>query len=199
MQNTISENPLSAKRFLIQLNYIYSISLLLLIAFILSAALYLQFFYNEIPCPLCLLQRAAYLGIDFSIMLNLRNNYSLRHDGLALLVTVILLIVSTRQTLLDIYPRPGHEYIGTAILGLHMPVWSIVISVLLLSIYAFKFCIFGYIKDMENIRLESFPILKFSAGVVMWFIITLCAVNLVSSYIQCGLQSCHTAGYRLLE
>lgn len=198
MQNTIPENSLSTK-YLIQLHYIYSISLLLLIAFILSAALYLQFVYNEIPCPLCLLQRVAYLGIGFSIMLNLRNNYSLRHDGLMLLVTVILLIISTRQTLLDIYPRPGHEYIGTAILGLHMPVWSIIISVLLFSIYALKFCIFGYIKDLENISLASFPILKFSAVVVMWFIIALCSVNLVSSYIQCGLQSCHTTGYRLLE
>lgn len=198
MQNNLPENPLSTNHFLVQLNYIYSISLLLFITLILSAAFYLQLVYNELPCPLCLLQRVAYLGIGFSLMLNLRNNYSLRHDGLAMIVTVILLIISTRQTLLDIYPRPGHEYIGTAILGLHMPVWSIVISVLLLSIYALKLCMFGYVKEMENTRLESFPILKICAGIVMWFIIALCAGNLVSSFIQCGLQSCHTTGYRLL-
>ena len=46
-----------------------------------------------------------------------------------MLFALLLLIVSVRQTLLDITPRPGHSYVGSAVFGLHMPVWSVIISV----------------------------------------------------------------------
>lgn len=181
------------------LHYLFSLAVIFLIAFILTTAFYLQIVYNEIPCPLCLLQRIAFLGICFAIMLNLRMHHSIRHEGLTLLITIILLIISTRQTLLDIYPRPGHEYIGTTIFGLHMPVWSIVISVLLLLAYSLRFIMLGYSDHLKNTTLQAHPILNDIAIILMWYIITLCALNLLSAFLQCGLGSCHTFGYKLLS
>lgn len=48
-----------------------------------------------------------------------------------------------RQTLLDIVPRPGHAYVGSAVLGLHMEVWFVFIAVALLLDFALRFALFG--------------------------------------------------------
>lgn len=183
---------LTSKNNIIQLNYIYSLLILAAMAFILTTALYMQLVYNEYPCPLCLLQRVAYFGVCFGVMLNLRNGYSMRYEGLTLLVIILLLIISTRQTLLDIYPRPGHEYIGSAFLGLHMPVWSIVFSILLLLAYAIRFCILGFGDYLSEPPLNSHPKTALLANILAWFIIALCGVNVLSTFFQCGFSSCHT-------
>lgn len=190
------QTRLTSENNITQLNYIYSLLILIFMAFILTAALYMQLMYNELPCPLCLLQRAAYFGICFGIILNLRNGFSLRHEGLTLLAIVLLLIISTRQTLLDLYPRPGHEYVGTAILGLHMPVWSIVFSVVLLLAYAIRFSILGYSDNLRISRLESYPKTALLARIIIWYVIVLCIYNVISTFMQCGFDSCHTFGYR---
>src|SRR5262249_1360556 len=119
--------------------------------------------------------------------------------GLSLISIVFLLIISMRQTLLDIYPRPGHEYIGTAILGLHMPVWSIVFSVLLSLAYALRFSILGYADYLSNAQIESYLKTKWITSILVWWLILLCGFNLVFVFLQCGFGSCHTFGYYLLQ
>ena len=106
------------------LNEAFMLGMMAVIAAILTAAMTLQYGRGELPCPLCLLQRVAMLGVCFGLMQNFRTGFSDRNLGFSLLFAVFLLVVAVRQTLLDIYPRPGHEYVGSAILGLHMPVWS---------------------------------------------------------------------------
>jgi disulfide bond formation protein DsbB len=189
----------SSEENLIFLNHIYSLGMLLAIAFILIAALVMQFVFSELPCPLCLLQRIAFLGMSFGVILNLRIGYSIRHEGLTMIMTILVLIISVRQTLLDIYPRPGHQYIGTAIFGLHMPVWSIVFSMLFLLAYAFRFSILGYGDYLSRARTELNPTIQLISTILIWVIISICAINLLSSFVQCGLASCHTFGYRLLS
>ncbi len=84
-----------------------------------------QLFAGELPCPLCLLERLCMFGIALGVVLNLRAGVFRPQNGPVpdLRRAVLMLIIAVRQTLLDIYPRPGHAYIGSAILGLHMPVW----------------------------------------------------------------------------
>ncbi|CDZ78944.1 disulfide bond formation protein B [Legionella massiliensis] len=183
---------LSSENSLTQLNYIYSLLILAAMAFILTTAMYMQLVYSEYPCPLCLLQRVAYFGVCFGVILNLRNGYSMRYEGLTLLSTILLLIISSRQTLLDIYPRPGHEYIGSAFLGLHMPVWSIVFSILLLLAYAIRFCILGFGDYLTKSSLKSYPKTALLAGMLMWLVIVLCGLNVLSTFFQCGFSACHT-------
>ncbi len=96
-----------------RLNDLFLFAMMLVIAGILTFAMILQYRDGEIPCPLCLLQRVAMFGVCLGIILHFRDGTSARNDGVSLLFALFLLIVSARQTLLDIVPRPGHSYIGS--------------------------------------------------------------------------------------
>jgi disulfide bond formation protein DsbB len=188
----------STQQFIALLNYLYLLAIMLVIAGILTAAMTLQYAKGELPCPLCLLQRVAMFGVCFGIIENFRRGFSYQNTGHSLLFTVFLLVVAVRQTLLDIYPRPGHDYIGSAILGLHMPVWSIIIALCLLTAYATKLAMLGGDEYLEEIPASRFPLVARLGDVVSLYVIVICAVNFASVVLQCGLEECHTFGYRLL-
>src|ERR1700733_9883234 len=103
--------------------------MLTVLAAILTAAMVMQYASGEIPCPLCLLQRVAMFGCCFGLIEQLRSSNSERGTGIALIFAVLLLVISVRQTLLDLFPRAGHDYVGSAIFGIHLPVWSVIIAV----------------------------------------------------------------------
>jgi hypothetical protein len=157
-----------------------------------------QYVLGEVPCPLCLLERAALFGVCFGIMQNFRHGFSYRNTGISLVFAILLLVVAARQTLLDIYPRPGHEYVGSAIFGLHMPVWSIVIALTILIAVAVKMAIVGGDEYLEKADPRSFPLVDTIAGFLSVYVIVILAINLVSAILQCGLGECHTYEYKLL-
>ena len=177
------------------LNDLFQLAMMATMAAILTAAMVLQYYDNEIPCPLCLLQRVAMFGVCFGIIMHFRRGYSARNDGVSMLFALLLLIISARQTLLDIYPRPGHAYIGSAVLGLHMPVWSIVIAVAILFAFAVKFAALGGEHPRDP---QPAPALGRLAGMLSLYVVTLCLINFGSVILQCGTDACHTSGYRLL-
>jgi disulfide bond formation protein DsbB len=179
------------------LNELFGLGMIAVIASVLTAALYMQYGRGELPCPLCLLQRVAMLGACFGLMLNFRSGFSDRNLGYSLLFSVFLLVVAVRQTLLDIYPRPGHAYVGSAVLGLHMPVWSVLIAVALISAFALKLCIIGSEDGARSPDRRS--IVGRLAMVVSLYVIGLALVNFGSVVAQCGLGECHTTGYALLK
>lgn len=188
-----------ASRILACLNYLYLLLMMLVLAGVLVAAMTLQYANGELPCPLCLLQRIALFGVCFGIMLNFRHGFSFRNTGVSMLFCLFLLIVSVRQTLLDIYPRPGHEYIGSAVFGLHMPVWSVVIAVALLTAYSVELAIIGAHSRSREIGVASFPSIARLASILSICVIALCGINFVSVVLQCGFSQCHTFGYQLLQ
>lgn len=177
------------------LNDLFLMAMMLAMAGILTVAMIFQYYLGEIPCPLCLLQRVAMFGVCFGIILHFRHGHSGRNDGFCMLFAMLLLIVSARQTLIDIYPRPGHSYIGSAVFGLHMPVWSIVIAVTILLAFAVKFAVLG-----DPLRDPQFsPILGRLARLLSVYVIALCLINFASVIVQCGVDACHTTEYRLLR
>jgi disulfide bond formation protein DsbB len=178
------------------LNDLFLFAMMLTIAGILTMAMIFQFYGGEIPCPLCLLQRVAMFGVCYGIILHFHHGYSARNAGVSMLFALFLLIVSVRQTLLDIYPRPGHGYIGSAILGLHMPVWSVVIATAILLAFATKLAVL----DGEHLR-DPQPSPGFGrlARLLSLYVIAICLINLVSVILQCGAGACHTFGYKLLS
>lgn len=178
-------------------NYVYQLLILLAFAGVLTTALVLQYAYGELPCPLCLLQRVAMFGICFGIMLDFRRGFSYQNVGFSLLFAIFLLVLSVRQTVLDIYPRPGHSYIGSAVLGLHMPVWSIIIAILVLAAYAVQLCVLGRDTGLPLVEAKSYPALKRIGEGVSLYVLALCAVNFISVFAQCGFGECHTTGYAL--
>jgi disulfide bond formation protein DsbB len=176
------------------LNDLFLLAMMLTLAGILTMAMVLQYREGEIPCPLCLLERAAMFGVCFGIILHFRHGYSVRNDGFCMLFTLLLLIVSARQTLLDIYPRPGHSYIGSAVLGLHMPVWSVIIAVAILLAFAVKLAVLGGASPSA----PPSPVLGRVGRLLSLYVVAICLINFGSVILQCGTGACHTSGYRLL-
>jgi disulfide bond formation protein DsbB len=186
----ITESPV-----VIALGRLILLLMLLALAAIISAAMAIQYAFGELPCPLCLLQRVAMFGVCFGIIQQLRNGTSERSTGLSLIFTILLLVISVRQTLLDLFPRPGHEYIGSAIFGIHMPVWSVLIAMALLLGFAVKLALFGgshAVPETEGKRMS-----RFIQGLCI-YVIVICAINFLSVVLQCGFGECHTSGYKLL-
>jgi disulfide bond formation protein DsbB len=188
-------NSATSARLPATFNDLFLFAMMLTMAAILTAAMVLQYYDNEIPCPLCLLQRVAMFGVCFGIIMHFRRGYSARNDGVSMLFAHFLMIVSVRQTSLDIYPRPGHSYIGSAVLGLHMPVWSVVIAVAILFAFAIKFAVLGgeHLRDQPPL-----PALGRLARLLSLYVIAIGVINLGSVILQCGADACHTSGYRLL-
>ena len=178
-------------------NEVFMLAMMAVIAAILTAAMVMQYGHGELPCPLCLLQRVAMLGVCFGLMQNFRNGFSDRNLGYSLLFSVFLLIVAVRQTLLDIYSRPGHEYVGSAVLGLHMPVWSILIAVALITAFAAKLCVIGT-EDGSRPPERTSLVGRAATGLSL-YVIAIALINFGSVVVQCGLGQCHTTGYTLLK
>jgi len=109
---------------------------------ILAGALYVQFFFDEAPCPLCLLQRAAFVNISIALILNLRYGERVSHWAMVILSACVGIAVSIRQICLHVTDPKGF---GSAILGLHLYTWcfigfsiAIVGSALILLVYSPK-------------------------------------------------------------
>ena len=186
-----TEAPIS-----IALDRLILVLMLLILAAILTAAMVMQYAFGEIPCPLCLLQRFAMFGCCFGLVQQLRSGTSERGTGISLIFSILLLVISVRQTLLDLFPRPGHEYIGSAIFGIHMPVWSVFIAVALLLGFAVRLALFGGPRSVP--AAEGSPIRRLTGGLAI-YVVFICAINFLSVLVQCGMGDCHTSGYRLLQ
>jgi disulfide bond formation protein DsbB len=172
------------------------VAMLTLLAAILTAAMAMQYVLGEIPCPLCLLQRVAMLGCCFGLIRQLRPGDAERGTGIALISALLLLVISVRQVLLDIYPRAGHDYVGNAVFGLHLPVWSVIIAAALLFGLALRLILFGAVRDTANAQ-AALPRILIQPLVI--YVVAICAINLLSVIAQCGFGQCHTSGYWLFH
>ena len=188
-------NATGASSIVDALDRLILVFMLAVLAAILTAAMVMQYASGEIPCPLCLLQRVAMFGCCFGLIVQLRSDNSERGTGVALIFAVLLLVISVRQTLLDLFSRPGHEYIGSAVLGIHLPVWSVIIAVALLLGFAIRLALFGGTRRTVAERNSLRPV----AHLLGIYVIAICAINFLSVIAQCGLDQCHTFGYRLFQ
>ena len=163
------------------LSGLFLLAMLLGLVVVLTTAMVLQYSFGEIPCPLCLLQRFAIFGCCFGLIKQLHSD-SESGTGISLIFSILLLVISARQTLLDIVPRPGHEYVGSAIFGIHMPVWSIFIALALLIGLAVRLTLFGGLRSAPAV--ESQLIRRSDQGLAIYVVI-ICLVNFLSVIVQC--------------
>ena len=189
------QSNIEGTKIIVKLSDICITGLLLVLATILTAAVIIQYGFGEVPCPLCLLQRLAMFGICFGLIHHFQLESAARGVGLALVSAVFLLFISGRQTLIDIYPRPGHSYVGSAVLGLHMPVWSVLIALSVISALSIQIAVLG------ELQLRRDDLSPKVVRIVRWtglYVIMLSVINVASVILQCGLDACKTDGYRLL-
>ena len=86
-----------------------------------------QLWFRDLPCPICILQRAGFIAAGFGIALNLIFGPRPSHYGLAILSAVVGGIMSADQVLHYIVPGSGSY--GNAIFGLHLYSWALIMFV----------------------------------------------------------------------
>ncbi len=167
---------------------LYGVSGILLFAFV------WQFAFNELPCPLCLLQRAAFVLVGIGFFLNVRFGASSLHYGLVLLGAVGGMVASGRQVLLHI--APGDPGFGSPFLGMHFYTWALIAFIAVIVFCAIMLIIDRHRTDQATVR-EAAGL----AVVAMWLFFALTVGNLVSTTLECGLGPCadDPVAYELLQ
>ena len=108
-----------------EIAYILNIVSLAGITAISLAAIAIQFLLNELPCPLCLLQRAGILAIGIGYLMNLMLGCKSRYIALSTFAAIFTMFFAIRQVLLHI--TPNSTGYGDIILGAHMYSWVVIV------------------------------------------------------------------------
>ncbi len=150
---------------------------------VLIAAFAMQFERNDLPCPLCLLQRAFMCALAIGPILNLRFGPRPSHYALSMLAALAGAAVSVRQILLHILPGdPGY---GSATFGYHYYTWAFilfVVALLLLSLIL--------LLDAQFDAADPPPTTGLAARVAVLLAIGLTAANILSTLAICGFAAC---------
>src|SRR6476620_3441444 len=153
------------------------------VALVLAAAFAAQLLLDELPCPLCLLQRIQFALLAVGPVLNVRFGPRPSHYAASLLVAAAGAAFATRQILLHIMPGdPGY---GTALLGYHYYTWALVgccAAILLLS----AMLLFAHQFAPDDVPERP----GFVASLAVWLMIAIVALNVVSTLLQCGFGAC---------
>ncbi|KVC71732.1 disulfide bond formation protein B [Burkholderia ubonensis] len=145
-------------------------------------AFYYQLALGELPCPLCLLQRAGLILIGLGFMLNVRFGVRNAHYGLVLLAALATGMIATRQVLLHI--TPGSGVYGSALLGLHFYTWAAITAVFTVLFVAVMLMLPRREQPTSPRRVDRLG----KAGIALFFI--LIAANLGSTLLECGYGQC---------
>jgi disulfide bond formation protein DsbB len=166
------------------------------IALVLAAAFAAQLWLNELPCPLCLLQRIQFALLAVGPMLNVRFGPRPSHYAISLLTAAAGAGFAMRQVLLHIMPGdPGY---GSALLGYHYYTWAFIGFAVAIVLIAAMLLFDGQFKDDG-----AAPPLRANAFVqgAVWLVIGLTALNVASTLLECGFGACpdNPVNYQLLK
>lgn len=155
---------------------LYAIALILLAAFV------FQFILDELPCPLCLLQRVAFAALAIGPVLNLRYGPRASHYALSLIAAVIGAGIAMRQVLLHI--MPGDAGYGSAIFGYHYYTWAFVVFAAAIVLIAVVM-----LSDRQFETRET-PVLGIFEKAAFWLVFGLVITNALNVFIECGPNVC---------
>jgi disulfide bond formation protein DsbB len=145
-----------------------------------------QFILRELPCPLCLLQRAGMLGVAVGGLLNVKFGVRPSHYGIALVSAMLGGAVSVRQVLLHIVPGTGSY--GTAFFGLHLYTWALITFVAVGVVIAIMLLLDGQF-DAEIVPPLGYPLHGLAqAAFTLAFVVAV--ANALTTFLMCGLRAC---------
>jgi len=174
------------------LGYRLNVLALFGVSFALLFAFAWQFGFDELPCPLCYLQRAGYVACGIGFLLNVRFGVSPAHYGVAILGALAGAFASTRQVFAHIAPDTGSY--GSPFLGLHFYSWALIGFVAVIVFCAVMLVVYGS-HDRESDR----DFLTGQAKVSMLLFAFLVASNIAVGFAECGVGPCqdNPTGYWL--
>ncbi|CAN5922377.1 disulfide bond formation protein B [soil metagenome] len=161
------------------------------VALVLLAAFGMQFALKELPCPLCNLQRLAFVLCGFGFLLNLRFGVQPLHYGLSLLAAMFGVAVAGRQVLLHIAPGTGTY--GSPVFGLHLYTWSLLAFVGVIAGIALLQILGGRPdQDRGHDHGDHHATLRFRglSRFAAFLLVAVALANAVNSFAQCGPFDC---------
>ena len=164
------------------------------VAGVLAVAFMMQFVQHELPCPLCMLRRVAFVLCGFGFLLNLRFGVQPLHYGLAILAALFGAAAAGRQVLLHIVPGTGAY--GSALFGLHLYTWSLILFGAVIAGVAVLMIMGGrpdHDRSNHQAAMRFRGIHRFAA----WLLIAVTLANALNSFALCGPVECadDPAGY----
>jgi len=147
---------------------------------VLALAFVDQLWFSDLPCPLCILQRAGLTAAGFGLALSVIFGPKPSHYGVTILGAAVGGAVSMRQILDHIVPGTGSY--GNAIFGLHLYTWAFIAFALMIigsAIMLLDDRQFSRAEPMSS-RLRPLPVTA-----VVTFIL-LAIGNVVSTVLLCG-------------
>ncbi|AOM42441.1 disulfide bond formation protein B [Xenorhabdus hominickii] len=187
MNNTMSSSQNVNLAVTMNILGLFGISVVLLVAFYYQLALY------DLPCPLCLLQRAGIIMIGFGFLFNIYFGIKNAHYSLSIFGCIVTGFVAMRQVSLHILP--GDTGYGSTFFGLHFYTWAAILSILTIIAIA-------VIMPLKAGNTDSTRYTPPALGkVVMWLFAFLIAANLISTLLECGSGQCddNPTFYQLLK
>ena len=161
-----------------------NLAALLAICATLTMAFIWQVVYNELPCPLCQLQRVALILVGIGLMLNLRFGPTAVHYSIILASALGGAVASARQVLLHI--APGDPGYGSPMFGLHFYTWGFIAFVIVMI-----FCTVMIRIARTRLRAAGQTIRSgVVAAALIWFFLAISAANTVNSLMICKLGPC---------
>ena len=151
---------------------------------VLVLALADQLWFRDLPCPICILQRAGFIAAGVGIALNLIFGPRPSHYGLAILGAVVGGIMSADQMLHYIVPGSGSY--GNAIFGLHLYTWALIMFVAIVV-----GCGVMLLFDRQYELSGPIPLRQVTLPILAVALLALLAVaNVVSTLAICGVGLC---------
>src|SRR6516225_1800927 len=163
------------------------------IALVLAVAFAAQLLLDELPCPLCLLQRIQFAMLAAGPILNLRFGPRPSHYAVSLFAAIAGAAFATRQILLHIMPGdPGY---GSALLGYHYYSWAFIGFAVAILALAAMLLFDGQFRGRRQAAAGAFT------RAAVWLMIALTALNVVSTLLECGFGACpdNPLAYELLK
>ena len=146
-----------------------------------------QLWFRDLPCPICILQRAGFVAAGFGIALNLLFGPRPSHYGMTILGAAVGAAIAMRQILLHIVPDSGSY--GNAVFGMHLYTWAFIGFVLMIigsAVLLLDDRQFARSEPWSN-RLDVLPLTALVTFIV------LAVGNIFSTLLLCGAGFCPEA------
>ena len=152
----------------------------------------LQVAWNELPCPLCLLQRVGFVMVMFGFMLNIIYGTQQRHYGVILVGALFGAATALRQVSLHVIP--GTPGFGSPILGMHYYTWAFVIFMMAIVGVAVLLMLWNNRESTKNYQMNALG--KFACVLAIVAVL----INVLLTFVECGPYQCpdNPATYWLL-
>ncbi|MCO1333754.1 disulfide bond formation protein B [Microbulbifer sp. OS29] len=158
---------------------------MVIICGVLALTEYFQLIGGEMPCPLCLLQRAGLVGVLFGLLLNLIYGPRPQHYSLAMLAALLGAATALRQISLHVIPgTPGY---GGPLMGYHYYTWAFLLFCLIITGIAI---ISAFEKQYKKPTFISFRNQSQPGKTAIVITFAIVATNILVTFAECGPSIC---------